>query len=220
MTPSRVATNAALHPANRHDLVRPRPLGSGPLAGEPLVLDLRRWDVPASAEERSLLATVRGPVIDVGCGPGRVVETLTDRGVVALGVDLSPSAIALGRRRGAAVIRRNVFRRLPGEGRWATVLLFDGNVGIGGDPTRLLGRCQQLTGGRGRVVAEVGPPGPGWCRTTARLEVDGRRSPEFAWAVVGVDAIAHVAGPAGLRVSATRTTCTGRWFAFMEPADR
>ena len=102
---------------------------------------------------------------------------------------------------------------MPGEGRWATALLFDGNVGIGGDPTRLLTRCRQLTAGGGQVVAEVQPPGTGWRRLTAWFERNGERSQSFAWAVVGADAIAELARPAGLAVAELEATPSGRWFA-------
>lgn len=39
-----------------------------------------------------------GPVLDVGCGPGTVTAYLTDRGVTASGVDLSPRMIEHARR--------------------------------------------------------------------------------------------------------------------------
>jgi SAM-dependent methyltransferase len=39
-----------------------------------------------------------GPVLDVGCGPGTVTAYLTDRGVNASGVDLSPRMIEHARR--------------------------------------------------------------------------------------------------------------------------
>ena len=185
--------------------------------GESLDLDLGRWHDPATAEEQALLATVEGPVIDLGCGPGRLVASLASRGVPALGVDSSPSAIALARMRGAMVLERDLFSPLPGEGRWGTALLFDGNVGIGGDPTRLLTRCRQLTAAGGLVVAEVQPPGTGWRRLTAWFERDGERSQSFAWAVVGADAIAEVAGPAGLDVAELGATPSGRWFAHLRP---
>lgn len=149
-------------------------------------------------------------MIDLGCGPGRLVASLASRRVPVLGVDSSPSAIALARMRGAMVLQRDLFGPLPGEGRWATALLFDGNVGIGGDPTRLLTRCRQLTAGGGQVVAEVQPPGTGWRRLTAWFERDGERSQSFAWAVVGADAISEVAGPAGLEVAALGATPSGR----------
>jgi SAM-dependent methyltransferase len=181
--------------------------------GETLELDLGRWHDPATDEEADLLDTVEGPVIDLGCGPGRLVVRLASQRVPALGVDSSPSAIALARMRGATVLQRDIFGPLPGEGRWGSALLFDGNVGIGGDPTRLLQRCRQLIGGRGEVVAEVQPPGTGWRRLTAWFERDGRRSESFAWAVVGADAIAGLARKAGLEVAALAPTPSGRWFA-------
>jgi SAM-dependent methyltransferase len=181
--------------------------------GEALELDLGRWHDAATDEEADLLDTVDGPVIDLGCGPGRLVVRLASQRVPALGVDSSPSAIALARMRGATVLERDIFGPLPGEGRWGTALLFDGNVGIGGDPARLLRRCRQLTGGRGEVVAEVQPPGTGWRRLTAWFERDGRRSESFAWAVVDADAITGLARRAGLDVTALAPTPSGRWFA-------
>ncbi|OPF74303.1 SAM-dependent methyltransferase [Streptomyces antioxidans] len=39
----------------------------------------------------------RGPVADLGCGPGRVTAHLTGLGVSAFGVDLSPKMIGLAR---------------------------------------------------------------------------------------------------------------------------
>ncbi len=183
--------------------------------GETLDLDLRRWHDAATAEEADLLATVDGPVIDLGCGPGRLVVSLASRRVSALGVDSSPSAIALARGRGATVLERDLFGPLPGEGRWATALLFDGNVGIGGDPARLLARCARLTAPSGEVVAEVQPPGTGWRRMTAWFEREGHRSEPFAWALVGADAVAGLAAAAGLGVSALRRTPSGRWFAHL-----
>ena len=186
--------------------------------GEALDLDLRRWHAPADDEERGVLTSVDGPVIDLGCGPGRLVVSLASRGVPAMGVDSSPSAVALARLRGAAVLERDLFGPLPGEGRWATALLFDGNVGIGGDPTRLLSRCRELTGPTGQVVAEVQPPGCGWRRLTAWFERDGVRSEPFAWAEVGADAIAGLARAAGLELANLLQTASGRWFAQLEPA--
>ncbi|MDQ3896112.1 MAG: class I SAM-dependent methyltransferase [Actinomycetota bacterium] len=186
--------------------------------GEALDLDLRRWHDPATAEEREVLASVTGPVIDLGCGPGRLVVSLASRGVPTLGVDSSPAAVALARLKGATVLERDIFGPLPGEGRWATALLFDGNVGIGGDPARLLRRCRALTRTTGQVVAEVEPPGRGWRRVTARLERNGRRSDPFAWAVVGADAIAELAHAAGLRLASLVETASGRRFARLETA--
>ncbi|MFN2506498.1 MAG: methyltransferase domain-containing protein [Acidimicrobiales bacterium] len=186
--------------------------------GEALAFDHARWHAAADGEERALLAPVRGPVIDLGCGPGRIVDTLARRGVPALGVDSSPSAVALARSRGTTVLERDVFGPLPGEGRWATALLFDGTIGIGGDPARLLSRCRELMSSRGRVVVEVERPGSGWRTVTAWFERDGRRSPSFDWAVVGADAMTLLAQPAGLEVDDLTETPSGRWFAHLQAA--
>ena len=184
--------------------------------GGGVVLDLDLWDRPASSEERALLAGVEGPVIDLGCGPGRLVVDLAARRVSALGVDVSPDAVDLARRRGATVLQRDLFGELPYEGRWATVLLFDGNIGIGGDPVRLLRRCRRLTARTGRLLVEVGPPGVGWRRASAWLVRDGRRSAAFPWAVVGADAVEGLGRSAGIAVTALHETPSGRWFAAMQ----
>jgi SAM-dependent methyltransferase len=185
--------------------------------GVTLDMDLGRWHDPATDEERELLSGIDGPVIDLGCGPGRLVVSLASQRVPALGVDASPSAIALARMRGATVLQRDLFGPLPGEGRWGTALLFDGNVGIGGNPIRLLRRCRQLTARTGQVLAEVAAPGTGWRRLTAWFERDGQRSESFAWAIVGADAIAGLARSAGLTLASVDPTPSGRWFARLTP---
>src|SRR5690348_7657041 len=101
--------------------------------GARLPLDPVRWHQEPTPLEQRLMATLAAPVLDIGCGPGRLVVGLGRLGRPALGVDPAPSAVALARRRGAAVLQRSVFDPLPGSGRWQTILLLDGNIGIGGD---------------------------------------------------------------------------------------
>ena len=103
-------------------------------------LGAERWWRPPDAVERALLASLPDPVLDVGCGPGRIVAALAETGRLTLGVDPSPAAVGEAERHGAPVLRRSVFSPLPGEGRWGAVVLFDGNVGIGGSP-----RCAAAT---------------------------------------------------------------------------
>ncbi len=183
--------------------------------GRRLPLDPERWHGPASGEEEALLATLRGPVLDVGCGPGRIVLALARHGVVALGVDPTPSAVLLARQRGCPVLQRSVFDPLPGEGRWATVVLLDGNIGIGGDPVRLLRRCAQLARPAGRIVVEVQGPGTSWHRGPARLERGMEASGWFAWSVIGVDALPLVAARAALAPVSLSEWAPGRWLAHL-----
>lgn len=104
--------------------------------------------------DQAVLGLCSGPTIDLGCGPGRFVVDRVRRGVPALGIDQSATAIDLARRNGAPALRRDVFSPLPGMGRWNTVLLADGNVGLGGDPRRVLRRAGELMRAGGRCVAE------------------------------------------------------------------
>jgi SAM-dependent methyltransferase len=162
-------------------------------------LDTRRWRAEAGASDRWLLDGCRGPTVDLGCGPGRLVAALTERGVPALGVDTSARAVAECSSRGGLVLHRNVFDELPGEGRWHHALLADGNVGIGGDPVALLARVRRLLGPGGSALVELTSGESGMWRGCARIAgPDGDRGRPFPWATVGAGAIADVAAAAGL----------------------
>jgi len=183
--------------------------------GRALPLEPSRWHGPTTPEEHLLLEGIGGPVLDVGCGPGRVLDALARRGVAALGVDPAPAAAALARRKGCAVLQRSVFDPLPGTGRWETILLLDGNVGIGGDPRRLLERCAVLLRPGGTVIAEVEAPGTGWRSCRARLEREREAGRWFPWAVVGCDAVAAIAAATALAVSDVREL-EGRWIVWLQ----
>jgi SAM-dependent methyltransferase len=167
--------------------------------GERITLAVDRWHTEADAVERALVAAVPDPVLDIGCGPGRIVAALAADGRIALGVDTSPAAIAAAARRGVPALRRSVFDPLPGERRWGTVLLLDGNVGIGGDPVALLARAASLLRPGGVVVAEVEAPGTLTGARTVRVESAAGAGPWFPWARVGADRFADLAHRAGLR---------------------
>jgi SAM-dependent methyltransferase len=172
--------------------------------GRALPLQMSRWCGPPDAADEELLRHCRGPVLDVGCGPGRLTVALTQRGIPALGVDISRAAVARVRQAGALALHRSVFDPLPGPGRWATVLLADGNIGIGGLPARLLHRCAQLLAPGGQILVEA-EPGDVDEQLTAWLEhPDGRRGPVFPWALMGTAAVLQTAIEAGLHV-------TGQW---------
>ena len=52
------------------------------------------------AHEASVLKAVAGPVLDIGCGAGRHVLWLQAAGVDVAGLDISPGAVQVCRRRG------------------------------------------------------------------------------------------------------------------------
>lgn len=185
--------------------------GRGPLFlrrsdGWLLPLEVERWCAEADAADAAVLRRCRGPVLDIGCGPGRLVAALAGYGLTALGVDVSPAAVARARDAGGSVLRRSVFDRLPAEGRWGTALLVDGNIGIGGDPQALLARVGALLVPGGRLLTEAAAHDVDERLTVRVQDAHGRHGRDFPWARLG---------PAALLRTATRSgwTPAGRWSA-------
>ncbi len=172
--------------------------------GEEADLPVRRWRGPADVDDAWLLDRCTSPTVDLGCGPGRLLVGLARRGVPALGVDHSAVAQAQCRTRGVVMVRRDVFARVPGEGRWGHVLVADGNVGIGGDPAMLLARAARLLSVGGTLLVETDPaPERDW-RGTVRVRTATGSDPPTRWARVGAATLRRLATPLGLTVVAER----------------
>ncbi|CCK26688.1 hypothetical protein BN159_2309 [Streptomyces davaonensis JCM 4913] len=179
--------------------------GQGPLFlrradGWLLPLDVERWCAAADAADLEVLRRCEGAVLDVGCGPGRLVAALGAQGRRVLGIDVSEAAVARTVRLGGQALRRSVFEPLPAEGRWGTALLIDGNVGIGGDPGALLDRMTQLLCPGGLLIVETVPG----LDLDERVLVDvtdahGAAGAPFPWARLGTPALLRRAERAGWR---------------------
>ncbi|WP_328316111.1 class I SAM-dependent methyltransferase [Streptomyces sp. NBC_00388] len=197
--------------------------GRGPLFlrradGWLLPLDVERWCAGADRADMSVLGRCEGTVLDIGCGPGRLVAALAGLGRRALGVDVSRAAVDRTARAGAPALCRSVFDRLPAEGRWGTALLIDGNIGIGGDPGTLLARTAQLVAPRGLLLAEAAPVD---IDERVRVRVDdgrGGAGADFPWARVGVRALLGHARAAGWS-AAGEWQEEGRAFVALRRAD-
>lgn len=198
-------------------------LGGGPppprarvraIDGSSEPLPLERWLGGLDAADRAVVAVAETAVVDIGCGPGRHLAALRLARKRALGVDLSPVAVQLARRRGGAAIPGDVFGAVPGSGRWRTALLLDGNIGIGGSPALLLRRTRELLAAGGLALVELDPPGAPTFRTRIRIEAPDMVSEWFAWARVGVDGIGPLAQRAGLAHEDT-LTAGGRWIGLL-----
>lgn len=176
-------------------------------------IDVTRWTDDADTVDRALLRRARGPVLDVGCGPGRMVKAAVQRGMKALGVDVSPVAVEIVRAAGLPVHLGSIFDPIPHERSWSTALLLDGNIGIGGDPVALLGRCREVLRAAGDLIVETHPDA---ARDTAYegslVGTDGHVSDTFPWAEVGRAALAAHSEDAGLRV-AQSWEARGRFFS-------
>ena len=185
--------------------------------GDVWSMPMGRWLAPATDVDERVLDRAVGPVLDVGCGPGRHVAALGARGIEALGIDVLPEALRVARRRGADVLQRSAFGAVPREGEWATVLLLDGNVGIGGDPAALLRRVRELLAPDGVALVELEGRGVGVQHGLGRIETPQGRSARFPWGRVGADAIGPLAEDTGFVVDELRCAA-GRWFAWVRPA--
>ena len=149
----------------------------------PIPLEIDRWLGSADETDLAALARLVAPVLDVGCGPGRVVAALDSIGVASLGIDIAETAVTLSRSRGRPAVRCDAFGPVPDEGTWASVVLLDGNIGIGGNPVTLLERTRQLLRPSGLVLVETAADPEADDRLHVRFTTDG---PSFCWALVGL----------------------------------
>lgn len=175
-------------------------------------LDLERWCARADSSDRAVLRRCQGRVLDIGCGAGRLVEALAGRGRSVLGIDVCPTAVITTVCRGGTALRRSVFEPLPDEGRWGTALLIDGNIGIGGDPRRLLLRIRDLVHDQGLLLVETAPQDVDERR---RVRIHAGRQPVsgvFPWAAVGTTALIRHAQATGWVASERWSTGGGRHF--------
>jgi cyclopropane fatty-acyl-phospholipid synthase-like methyltransferase len=97
-------------------------------------------------------------VLDVGCGAGRVALHLQEREHEVVGIDLSPLAVEVSRRRGVRDVRRLPVTRISRElGRFDTIVMFGNNFGLMGSRRRapwLLRRFRSITNEGARILAE------------------------------------------------------------------
>lgn len=190
--------------------------GRGPLYlrrpdGWLLPLEVERWCAAPDEADRTVLDRCRGAVLDIGCGPGRLVAALAGPGRRTLGVDVSPAAVARAVRSGGSALCRSVFDPLPDEGGWGTALLIDGNVGIGGDPRTLLSRISELVAPGGLLVAEAAPVDVDERVDVRVLDGTGALGSPFPWARVGVRALVGHGAATGW-THAAPWTVAGRTF--------
>ena len=115
---------------------------------------LRRW----VRAERQAMGLVRGRVLDVGCGAGRVALHLQERGHEVVAIDLSPLAVEVSRRRGVRDARELPVTRVGHAlGRFDTIVMFGNNFGLMGSRRRapwLLKRFRSIANDGARILAE------------------------------------------------------------------
>ncbi|MDX6547394.1 MAG: hypothetical protein QOG33_944, partial [Gaiellales bacterium] len=100
---------------------------------------------------------IRGRVLDVGCGAGRVALHLQNRGHEVVAID--PNAIEVARRRGVRDARVMAFTDVSsGLGWFDTAVMLGNNFGLFEDATRARHMLRRLRGMAGRIVATSNDP--------------------------------------------------------------
>ncbi len=118
----------------------------------------RKWH----SLERKEIRFARGRVLDIGCGAGRHSLFLQEKGLEVVGIDNSPLAIEVSKKRGLNDARvRSITDIDSSLGVFDTILLLGGNFGLLGNPQRakrILRRIHKLTSRNGRIItASINP---------------------------------------------------------------
>ena len=107
---------------------------------------------------RQAIRYAQGRVLDAGCGAGRHALYLQLKGLDVLGIDTSPLAVAVCRRRGLKNVRlMSVNQISPVLGTFSTVLMLGNNFGLLANPERarrLLRRLHRSTDQDAGIIAE------------------------------------------------------------------
>jgi SAM-dependent methyltransferase len=130
-------------------------LGAGP---DGYLAEFEGWPV---AEQQSL-AYLRGRVLDVGCGAGRVGQHLQALGHDVVGIDSSRLAVRAARELGLRHAKVSLVDDVVGMlGRFDSILFFGNNLGVFGTParaTRLLKHWSSVARPSTRIFIESTDP--------------------------------------------------------------
>jgi SAM-dependent methyltransferase len=121
-----------------------------------LLAPYEEWDDPV---ERESMAFVRGRVLDVGCGGGRVALYLQDRGHEVVAIDPSPGAIEICSARGVRDARVLGVDGVDASlGRFDTIIMLGQNFGLLQTPDTAERVLRRWRGFADRIVAETFDP--------------------------------------------------------------
>ena len=127
--------------------------------GRALPLQLERWCGPADRTDQELLLRCQGPVLDIGCGPGRLTIALAERGIPVLGIGGCRVRPGPGWGRGPA--RRSAAERGGRAGAAAPVRRARGQLGAAGGSSRAAEGAARRRPDRGAGRGAAGPRGRG-----------------------------------------------------------
>ena len=191
-----------------------------------------------ATSERPLMDHARGVMLDVGCGAGRHLLHFQNAGFDITGLDESPLAIDVCRKRGCEkLIAESIFEVSLADGSFDTILLFGNDIGIGGSPARtvtMLKRLRSALRRGGRILVPSldvsvteNPIHQAYHEAnraahkrigqiTIRLEYGDEIGEWFEWFHPSPDELEQLADEAGLRVSEMMNFEAGLYGAVLE----
>lgn len=120
--------------------------------------DYKKW----MKSEKKAIRRAKGKVLDIGCGVGRVALYLQEKGFDVLGIDNSPLAIKVCKKRGVKKAKLMSITELSKRvGIFDTMVMYGNNFGLFANRKRarwLLRRFYNMTTGVGRIIAQTLDP--------------------------------------------------------------
>lgn len=112
--------------------------------------------------EQKAMEFVRGRVLDVGCGAGRMFLYLQSKGFEVTGIDISPLAVEICRLRGVKKARLMPIEKVNFKpNAFDTIIMMGNNFGLFANfnkARRLLKRFHKMTSKNTRIVADTNDP--------------------------------------------------------------
>jgi 2-polyprenyl-3-methyl-5-hydroxy-6-metoxy-1,4-benzoquinol methylase len=153
-------------------------------------LDLRFYFQHKPEEyETELLKHVSGRILDIGCGPGRIMKFLQEQGLDVLGFDMDSAVVQLCKERGIKNVFVESYDNMEHFGVFDTILLLNRTICTAGTPEAvksLLQKCHACCSHNGILIfdsLEVKPElvrdTPRILQNTLRFKYDGRFEKPF-----------------------------------------
>jgi len=125
--------------------------------------------------EKNAIKSAKGRVLDIGCGAGRHGIYLQEKGHDVLGIDNSPLAVFVSKKRGFKKVRELPIEKISAKlGKFDTILLLGHNFGLFQSADKLkelLHKMDRITPADGIIIAESLDPH----RTPGRDELEYRK---------------------------------------------
>lgn len=113
-------------------------------------------------DEQAGMRYVKGRVLDIGCGAGRVLHQLEKKGHDVLGIDISPGAIKTCHELGFKNTKVLSITQISSQlGQFDTIVMYGNNFGLFGSFKRarwLLKKMHKMTSDKARIIASTTDP--------------------------------------------------------------